>query len=94
MLKDILRELREGEGKKQKDIAKILGVSTSCYSNYEQGTREPSINILKAICDLYNIEMDYLLEYKRPSERNQLNFNNSFNNNNGSININSSNNNS
>ena len=96
MLKDKLRELRECNQLKQKDMARILNITTSCYSNYEQGTREPSIEILKKICDYYDIDLDVLLNYKKPSDRmgkkNNYGIVNNISHNSGTINNISSNN--
>ena len=86
MLKDKLRELRECNRLKQKDMARILNITTSCYSNYEQGTREPSIEILKKICDYYDIDLDALLDYKKPSDRMDTRIINNITHNNGTIN--------
>lgn len=44
-----------------KEVAKEIGISLSAYSNYEQGIREPSYDILKKICDYFEVTADYLL---------------------------------
>lgn len=31
------------------------------YANYEYGTNEPDLNMLKQIADLYDVTTDYLL---------------------------------
>ncbi len=56
-----LRDLREEEGLLQKDVAKALGISRSTYTNYEQGTREPSLDMVVKLCDFYKVSADYLL---------------------------------
>lgn len=56
-----LRQLRKEKGKTLKEVASELGVSLSAYSNYEQGTREPSYDVLKKLCEYYNVSADYLL---------------------------------
>jgi len=56
-----LRELRKFKGVKQKDVAEAIGVSSSTYANYEQGLREPSNQILVALCKYYQVSADYLL---------------------------------
>lgn len=60
-----LRELRKETKLTQRDVAKFIGVSKSTYSNYEQGIREPSYDILIQICKFYGVTLDYLigLEY-------------------------------
>ena len=56
-----LKILREQKGVSQKDVAKAIGLTTSAYSNYEQGTREPSIQIIIKLCKFFNVTSDYLL---------------------------------
>lgn len=56
-----LKELRIEKGKTLKEVSKEIGVSISAYSNYEQGIREPSYDILKKICMYYGVSADYLL---------------------------------
>lgn len=45
----------------QADVAKAIGITVSAYSNYEQGIREPSIELLKALCRYFNVSSDYLI---------------------------------
>lgn len=56
-----LKQLRKDKGKTLKEVAKEIGISLSAYSNYEQGIREPSYDILKKICDYFEVTADYLL---------------------------------
>ena len=56
-----IKELRKEKKLTQKDIAKVLGVSPTCYAGYEQGYREPDFKILKKICIIFEISSDYLL---------------------------------
>lgn len=60
-MKEKLKLLRNQMGVSQKDVATAIGVTTSAYSNYEQGTREPSIQILANICKYYDVSADYLI---------------------------------
>ena len=59
--KERLKEVRKEQGFSQKEVAEMVGVSASCYANYEQGTREPSLSILAKICDALDVSSDYLL---------------------------------
>ena len=45
-----LKAFRLSKGFTQKDIAEMLGVSTSHYACIEQGTHNPSTKIVKAFC--------------------------------------------
>ena len=60
-LNEKLKELRNESGLLQKDVANALGVSPNAYAHYEQGIREPSVQIIKAICRYYKVSADYLL---------------------------------
>lgn len=60
-IKTKLKELRKETKLTQKEVANILGISTTAYAGYEQGYREPSIDILIKICKFYNISSDYLI---------------------------------
>lgn len=61
MLPETLKELREERGMKQAQIAIILGVKQNTYSNWENGTRNPSLEMLVKIADYYKTSTDYLL---------------------------------
>jgi len=56
-----LKSIRKSKNLTQKEVAENLGITLSAYSNYEQGIREPSINIIIKICKYYNVTADYLL---------------------------------
>lgn len=58
---DRLREQRLEKNLTQKEVAALLGVSTTCYSGYEQGYREPDFKTLIKICKVLNVSADYLL---------------------------------
>ena len=48
-------------GRTQTEVAKFIGVSTSAYAHYEQGVREPSLDILAKICLYLKVSANYLL---------------------------------
>ena len=56
-----IKEARRIKGWSQQKVADILGVTRACYSNYEQGIREPTIALLKSICGTLEISADYLI---------------------------------
>lgn len=56
-----LKLLRKEMGVSQKVVAKAIGITLSAYSNYEQGLREPSNEILVKLCKYFNVTADYLL---------------------------------
>ena len=52
---------RKAKGILQKDLAKILGVSQSMISSYEQNKKQPGYDILIQIADFFDVTTDYLL---------------------------------
>ena len=56
-----LRDLREDKELYQKDIAKILNMSQTGYSQYETETNDIPTEILKKLALFYNTSIDYLL---------------------------------
>lgn len=56
-----LKELRKIKNVSQKEVAKAVGITLSAYSNYEQGLRQPSYDILKNLCKYFDVSADYLL---------------------------------
>ena len=60
-----LQELRKEKKMTQEELAKFLNLSTTGYCYYEQGKREPSIDILCKLADLYNVSLDYLVGRNR-----------------------------
>ncbi|MBQ7580112.1 MAG: helix-turn-helix transcriptional regulator [Clostridia bacterium] len=56
-----IRNLREDNDYKQKDVAKYLNVSQNTYSQYETGVIELTASTLIKLAKLYNVSVDYLL---------------------------------
>ena len=51
-----LKAFRLSKGFTQKDVAEMLGISTSHYACIEQGTHNPSTKIVKAFCKVFGKE--------------------------------------
>lgn len=64
-----IRALREDNDLTQRNIADILGTSQTMYARYERGANEMPIRHLKALCELYNVPSDYLLDIKLDKSR-------------------------
>ena len=67
-----LRDLREDKDMFQKDIAKILEMSQTGYSQYETETNDIPTEILKKLALFYNTSIDYILgltNIKKPYPR-------------------------
>ena len=56
-----IRRLRKEKMLSQASLGKLLGVSKVSVSGYENGTRNPSIEILDKMIEVFNVSADYLL---------------------------------
>ena len=56
-----IKDARKAKGILGKDAAKLLGIAYSTYAKYESGERNPDINMLAKIADLFDVSTDYLL---------------------------------
>ena len=56
-----LRDLREVRDLKQKDLAEVLQVHQTTYSDYELGRLNIPVGVLHNLADYYNVSVDYLL---------------------------------
>ena len=55
-----LKELRETRELSQAELAKRLNVAKSTVSMWENNKREPEYEMLENICDLFNVDPNYL----------------------------------
>lgn len=78
-MKERLIQLRKEKGVTLKEVANNIGVTVSAYSNYEQGIRMPSIDIICKICRYFDVTSDYLLGLEN-IDGTKINIINSFNN--------------
>jgi transcriptional regulator with XRE-family HTH domain len=56
-----LRDLREGAGEDQKDVAELLSLSISSISNYEAGESAPNYENLAKLVTHYDVSVTWLL---------------------------------
>jgi len=56
-----LAMLREEKSMSRRDLAKALNISYSSVSKYETDVRFPDQETLKAIADVFQVSIDYLL---------------------------------
>ncbi len=59
--KDRLKQLRNEKDIFQKDLAKIIGVSSGAIAMYETGKRTPDKDILDKLATYFEVSVDYLL---------------------------------
>lgn len=58
---ELMAELRQDRGLTQKELGKILSVSTGTISNYENGVHYPDLEKLVQLADYFQVSTDYLL---------------------------------
>lgn len=56
-----LKDLREDNDVKQKELAEYLNIKQNTYSQYENGKREIPLATLCKLADYYNTSIDYLI---------------------------------
>ena len=56
-----MRNLREDNDLSQKQIANMLGIAQTTYSQYELEKRPMPIEYLIALCKYYKVSADYML---------------------------------
>lgn len=58
---ECLQELREDRNISRKELAAYLNISVSTLGMYEQGRREPNIDMLIMLADYFNVSLDFLV---------------------------------
>lgn len=61
MFKDRLTQLRMEMGYSQDVLAKKLGITQPTVWHWENGRREPSVEMLLKIADFFNVSVDFLV---------------------------------
>ena len=56
-----LLRLRKEMKMTQDDVAKILGMSRTSFSKYENGNANPPLQVLRKIAAIYNVGLEYLI---------------------------------
>jgi transcriptional regulator with XRE-family HTH domain len=56
-----LKELRLSKNLTLKQVADDIGLTRNAISNYEANIREPSLSVLKSLCDFFDVSADYLI---------------------------------
>jgi len=73
MLGTVLKELRAKHSITQEQLAAAIGVERSSIGKYEGNQSVmPSVDVLKAIADYFDVTTDYLLERTRTYEQSPL----------------------
>lgn len=61
LLSDRLKQLRIRHGYSQAFLAQELSISRMTYTQYESGHREPPLEILVHLAQMYQVSLDFLL---------------------------------
>ena len=56
-----IRNLREDNDKKQRDLADYLNIKQTTYSKYELGKINIPIEVFIKLADYYNVSIDYIV---------------------------------
>lgn len=56
-----MRALRKKANYRQEDVSRLLNIQRQTYSNYENASRTPPLEIIIALAELYNVSVDYLV---------------------------------
>ena len=56
-----IKQLREGRGWSQAELARRTGVTKSAISTYELGIRTPSADVVSSFAKAFGVSSDYLL---------------------------------
>ena len=60
ILAERLRQCRREAGLTQWQVAVYCDITEKAYQNYELMTREPRVDVLVRIADIYDVSLDYL----------------------------------
>ena len=63
-----LRQIRKSRNLNQQKVAMDLNISREALSHYENGKREPSLEMLNRLSKYFNVPIDYLIngeEFKK-----------------------------
>ncbi|MCY9545058.1 helix-turn-helix domain-containing protein [Paenibacillus alvei] len=63
-----LQELRKIEGWTQEEVAKKLGISKQTYSHYENEKRRPSLNTIRELASVYQVNIDDIFAEEKISD--------------------------
>ena len=61
ILSERLKSIRKEKGFTQAQVAIYCDITEKASQNYELMTRQPKLEILIKIADLYNVSLDYLV---------------------------------
>ncbi len=66
-----LKQIRKRKCLNQQQVAIDLNISREALSYYENGKREPSLKMLIAMSNYFNVSIDYLITGKEFKDKNK-----------------------
>jgi len=60
MIGETIMQLRKQKRWSQQAVAARLGIAKSTYAGYESGYREPSLDVLRLLAELFGVSLDRL----------------------------------
>ena len=67
--KQRLRVIRKAHGVTQKQTAEAIGTTEQNYQRYERGIQQPTLAVLIALADYFDVSLDYLVGRSDNPER-------------------------
>lgn len=64
-----LKFFREAQGIKQEDVAKVIGVARSTYTNYEKNRSQPELDMICQLARFYQVSIDEFLNESPPEQK-------------------------
>ena len=68
---NLIKELRKKNNLTQEKFAEKYGVTYQAVSKWENGKNIPDIEILKLICDKYNVNIEDIIGTKKKTNNNK-----------------------
>lgn len=57
----VIEDIREYEGVSQVELAKVIGITKSTYSNYKRYDRTIPLKHINAVANYFNVSIDFIL---------------------------------
>lgn len=56
-----IAELRENKGLTQEELSVAIGISRASLSHYEKDRRQPNLETLTRLADIFHVSIDYII---------------------------------
>ena len=65
----IVKQLRLERGWSQQEVAERVGLNKMTISQYENGKRKPSFEMIEALAEVFHVDLNYLLGFTDKIEK-------------------------